>query len=80
VTLLKCTDAESEIALVFNQSRNRQVRRLFRALRHEVRSLCRVRIGGVALDDLPPGQLRTLSPREVGSILAARRPGRGRRA
>jgi 23S rRNA pseudouridine2605 synthase len=73
VEVLRRDDEYTELSLVFTHGRNRQVRRMFRSLRHEVRSLRRVRIGAVTLGNLPPGQLRPLTRAEIGSIMALQR-------
>jgi 23S rRNA pseudouridine2605 synthase len=61
-----------EITLV--EGRNRQIRRMFEAVGHHVEKIKRVRYGPLALD-VPPGEFRTLSPREVDRLKAACRIG-----
>jgi 23S rRNA pseudouridine2605 synthase len=56
------------LELVLTQGRNRQIRRIFRTLRHEVLSMQRTRIGGVSLDNLPEGKFRELTVMEIASI------------
>lgn len=51
-----------EISL--NEGKNRQVRRMTAAVGHPTLRLIRVRIGGLPLSGLEPGQWRTISPKE----------------
>lgn len=55
------------------QGWKRQIRRMFGAVDAPVARLVRVRLGPVRLDDLPTGEVRPLSGREVRA-LAARQP------
>jgi 23S rRNA pseudouridine2605 synthase len=65
---------DSWIEIVLTEGKNRQVRRMCAAVGHEVLDLVRVRIGGLALGDLPVGQWRRLSPVEVARLLGADAP------
>lgn len=56
------------IGLELIEGKNRQVRRMTAAIGHPTLRLLRVRIGNFWLDDLPPGQWRTLSAEEVKSL------------
>ena len=47
------------------EGKNREVRRLFAALGHEVTRLKRVRLGRLELGALEPGEFRELSRAEV---------------
>ena len=49
------------IALELVEGKNRQVRRMTAAVGHPTLRLLRVRIGGLELGDLPPGQWRELT-------------------
>jgi 23S rRNA pseudouridine2605 synthase len=53
------------IVLTLREGRNRQVRRMCETLGYQVEELVRVRIGGLALGDLPPGESRPLSLSEI---------------
>ena len=53
------------IELIIHEGRNRQVKRMFDAVGHPVRSLHRSRYAGLTLEGLEPGQWRELEPSEV---------------
>ena len=56
------------VTLVIHEGRKRQVRRMFLAIGHEVLELCRLRVGGVQLADLPRGEWRELGDDEAESL------------
>jgi 23S rRNA pseudouridine2605 synthase len=58
------------LELVLTEGKNRQLRRMGRAVGHEVLELVRVRIGRLGLGGLGPGEWRELSAREI-ELLAA---------
>jgi 23S rRNA pseudouridine2605 synthase len=64
-TLRKASARESHLLVELTEGRNRQVRRMFETIGHEVTALKRVRLGGLDLGRLEPGQHRELSPREI---------------
>jgi 23S rRNA pseudouridine2605 synthase len=57
-----------EITLV--EGRNRQIRRMFEAVGHHVEKIKRVRYGPLALD-VPPGEFRSLTLKEVERLKTA---------
>ncbi len=57
--------APNTIELVIHEGRNRQVKRMFDAVGHPVRSLHRSRYAGLTLEGLEPGRWRELEPSEV---------------
>ncbi|MGQ9591402.1 MAG: pseudouridine synthase, partial [Planctomycetota bacterium] len=58
----------ARVRLAIHEGRKRQVRRMFEAVGHPVLRLRRVRIAGVSLGDLPPGEWRELSAEEVRAL------------
>jgi 23S rRNA pseudouridine2457 synthase len=52
------------IGLELIEGKNRQVRRMTAAIGHPTLRLLRVRIGGLSLGSLPPGQWKILTPAE----------------
>jgi len=61
----------SVVELEIREGRNRQVRRMFRALGRRVRELRRLAIGPVQLGTLPSGSLRALTRAERAELLRA---------
>ena len=51
--------------LTLIEGRYHQVRRMFAAVGNHVEALHRSRIGGLALDDLPPGEWRVLGAADL---------------
>ncbi len=56
------------LEIVLTEGKNRQVRRMCSTVGHEVQELVRVKIGGLALGDLPSGQWRRLLKAEVAAL------------
>jgi 23S rRNA pseudouridine2605 synthase len=59
---------ESLIDLTIHEGRKRQVRRMFAAIGHPVRTLARLRLGPLTLGDLPEGAWRELTPLELAAL------------
>lgn len=71
VHLLK-HDRNSTLAeIVIHEGKNRQVRRMFKAIGHPVLELCRTGIGNLEIGRLSLGQCRKLSPAEVENLKRA---------
>jgi 23S rRNA pseudouridine2605 synthase len=79
VTLLKASRRESHLTVELREGKNREVRRLFEAVEHEVTRLKRVQFGGLEIAALEPGQWRDLSRADVGRAFGLHRS-RPRRA
>ncbi|MCM2531778.1 rRNA pseudouridine synthase [Neobacillus pocheonensis] len=60
----------SIIEIVIHEGRNRQVRRMFEAIGHEVTKLKRERFGFLTLNGLTAGDARELTPHEVKQLRA----------
>jgi 23S rRNA pseudouridine2605 synthase len=58
----------SILEITIREGRNRQVRRMLARLGHKVRDLMRVRMGPLTLHGLAPGQVRSLTTREVRQL------------
>jgi 23S rRNA pseudouridine2605 synthase len=69
----------STIELSIHEGRNRQVRRMLKAVGHPVRRLHRSRYAGLTVEGLGPGEWRALAPSEVENLVAATRTRPARR-
>lgn len=67
--LISANNSHSTVELELAQGRNREVRRLFAALGHEVNSLRRTQIGPIRIGEMPVGRWRILTPTEIKSLL-----------
>lgn len=65
VRLIRHDDLSSTVLVTIHEGRNRQVRRMFDAIGHQVVSLRRVGFGPIRLDDLPRGMWRRLTDDEI---------------
>jgi len=70
VTLLRTGARNAWLEIVLDEGRNRQIRRLLAAHDVGVLRLVRVRIGGLALGDLPKGGWRLLTEPEAVALAA----------
>lgn len=64
VEVLKSSQRKSEIRMVIHEGRNRQIRKMLRAVGSHVDALCRVRLGKLTLDGLDAGEYRHLTNEE----------------
>ena len=67
--LLAANKTRSEVELVLAEGKNREIRRMFKALGHRVLRLQRIAVGPVKLGELPRGKWRVLSQAEIASCL-----------
>lgn len=65
---------ESVVDVTIHEGQNRQVRRMFEALGHQVLALTRTRFGPLSLGVLPAGQFRPLTDKERAALERHRRP------
>lgn len=69
----KAKDAEElnphRMRVVLAEGKNREIRRVFEYANSAIRSLRRVRIGNITLENLQPGEFRELSSYEVDGLL-----------
>lgn len=71
VRILESSGQASALAMVLQEGRKREVRRLWKALGHSVLDLERVRIGPLQLSRVRPGEVRPLTRAEVDRLRAA---------
>ncbi|MBA2487079.1 MAG: rRNA pseudouridine synthase [Nitrospira sp.] len=69
VTIQKRSGRESHLEVTLTQGKNREIRRLFNALGHEVTRLRRIQYGPFRLGDLPPGEWHELPIEETRTAL-----------
>lgn len=65
ITLRKVSNKESHLIVELTEGKNREIRRLFKSLDHEVIQLKRVAFGCLKLEGIQPGQFRYLTPEEI---------------
>lgn len=69
VKIQKSSGRESHLEVVLVQGKNREIRRLFQALGHEVTRLRRIQYGPFKLEDLPSGRWREIPIQDVKKAL-----------
>jgi 23S rRNA pseudouridine2605 synthase len=65
---IKKLKANSWVDITIHEGRKRQVRRMFDRIGHSVIRLIRIRIDGLNLGGLTPGEFRNLTPEELGKL------------
>ncbi len=66
-------DPRFNYSITIHEGRNKQVKRMFASLGHEVRALKRVRMGNLILGNLAEGKSRALSHADLKALLEWRR-------
>jgi 23S rRNA pseudouridine2605 synthase len=61
----------TDLLIVLNEGRNREIRRILARVGHKVLRLKRIAVGPIKLADLPVGNWRRLMPPEIDALLAA---------
>jgi 23S rRNA pseudouridine2605 synthase len=69
VKIQKSSGRESHLEVVLVQGKNREIRKLFKSLGHEVTRLRRIQYGPFKLEDLPSGAWREVSIEDVKKAL-----------
>ena len=59
----------TDLVMVLNEGRNRELRRILARVGHKVLRLKRIAVGSIKLAELPPGAWRRLMPDEIESLL-----------
>ena len=62
----------TKLSVVINEGQNRQVRRMFEAIGHQIKLLKRVRVGSVKLGGLSRGEYKDLTEEELNSLVAGK--------
>ncbi len=62
----------TKLSVVIDEGQNRQIRRMFDAIGHQIKLLKRVRIGGVKLGGLKRGEYRDLTEEELNLLVRAK--------
>jgi 23S rRNA pseudouridine2605 synthase len=79
VAIRKASERETHLIVDLIEGRNREIRRLFEAIGHEVTRLHRVAYGPIELGDLQPGEWREVQSSSLPTFLshrsASRQPG-----
>jgi 23S rRNA pseudouridine2605 synthase len=65
VRMIKKTEANSWLEITIHEGRKRQIRRMLDRVGHQVIRLKRIKINGLVLGTLRPGQFRYLNPGEI---------------
>lgn len=60
----------SIVQITLHEGRNRIVRRMFDSINHPVLELSRIKLGPIALADLPSGKTRRLAKNELSALMA----------
>lgn len=71
VRILGARGGAARIRLTIREGKNREIRRMFRAVDSRVLALRRVVFDGLYLEDLPPGKVRALTAAEVAGLRKA---------
>jgi 23S rRNA pseudouridine2605 synthase len=76
VEVLRASHNRTRARITIHEGRKRQVRRMFEAVGHQVKSLVRIRVGPLELGELSPGEWRRLTADELAALREALDEGR----
>jgi 23S rRNA pseudouridine2605 synthase len=68
--VLSANNTRSVVEVELTEGKNREIRRMFKALGFEISKLTRTQIGRIKLGELPSGKWRTLTEPEIKSLLS----------
>jgi 23S rRNA pseudouridine2605 synthase len=68
VRILQKNEKKTWLEIIVREGRNREVRRMCKAVGYEVEKLIRVRFGPLVLGDLAPGSYRPLTSAEIKAL------------
>ncbi len=68
LTLRKSSNKESHLIVELTEGKNREIRRMFEFIGHEVTQLKRIAFGSLTLGDMQPGEFRYLTSEEVSKL------------
>lgn len=68
VIVRKVSGKETHLVVTLTEGKNREIRRIFSSLGHEVTKLKRVGFAGLELGEMEPGEMRKLSEKEVSVL------------
>jgi len=68
VIIRKACNKETHLVVELTEGKNREIRRIFSSLGHEVTRLKRISFGSITLDGLSPGSFRYMTPEEILSL------------
>jgi 23S rRNA pseudouridine2605 synthase len=71
IVVRKASHRETHLTVELRRGRNREVRKLFESIGHEVTRLKRVRFGGLELGNLAPGEWKDLTRTDVEAAFPA---------
>ena len=71
VRMVRSSEGKSWLEITVSEGRKREVRRMCEHVGHKVEKLTRVRLGPLYLGNLPPGQYRLLTERELYQLRRA---------
>jgi 23S rRNA pseudouridine2605 synthase len=72
LVLRKSSNKESHLVLGLTEGKNREIRRMFASIGHEVTALKRIAFGSLTLGQMQPGQFRHLTQEDIQRVITRR--------